>query len=163
MESLKDCLICLHKPVCYLSPPRGCEICCTLTHSCLTFCNPMDCSTPGLPVLHHPLELTQTHVHQVMPSVMASNHLILCCPLLLLPSIFLSIRVFSNESVLPIRWPKYQSFSFSTSPSNDSSGLIFFRINWFDLLAVKYTWLFVSCSDTHLSTFTEYVEILHRP
>ena len=66
-------------------------------------------------------------------SVMPSNHLILCRPLLLLPSIFPSIRVFSNESVLYIRWPKYWSFSFSVSPSNEYSGLIFFRIDWFDL------------------------------
>ena len=69
--------------------------------------------------------------------VMPSNHLILCCPLLLLPSIFLSIRVFSNESVLCIRWPKYCSFSFSISPSNEYSGLISFRIDWFDFLAVQ--------------------------
>ena len=71
--------------------------------------------------------------------VMPSNNLILCSPLLLPPSIFPSIRVFSNESVLHIRWPKYWSFSFSTSPSNDYSGLIFFRIDWFDLLAVQRT------------------------
>ena len=69
--------------------------------------------------------------------VMPSNHLILCGPLLLLPSIFPRIRVFSNESVLRIRWPKYWSFSFSISPSNEYSGLISFRIDWFDLLAVK--------------------------
>ena len=72
-------------------------------------------------------------------SVMPSNHLILCCPLLLLPSIFPSIRVFSNESVLHIRWPKYWSFSLSISPPNDYSGLIFFRIDWLDLLAVQGT------------------------
>ena len=71
-------------------------------------------------------------------SVMPSNHLI-CCPLVLLPSIFPRIRVFSNESVLHIRWPKYWSFSFSISPSNEHSGLISFRIDWFDLLAVKGT------------------------
>ena len=68
--------------------------------------------------------------------VMPSNYLILCCPLLLLPSIFPSIRVFSNELVLPIRWPKYWSFSFNISPSNECSGLISFRVDWFDLLAV---------------------------
>ena len=73
-------------------------------------------------------------------SVMPSNHLILCRPLLLLPSIFPSIRVFSNESVLHIRWPKYWSFSFSISPSNDYSGLISFRTEWFDLLAVQRLW-----------------------
>ena len=71
-------------------------------------------------------------------SVMPSNHLILCCPLLP-PSIFPSIRVFSNESVLPIRWPKYWSFSFSISPSNEHSGLISFRMDWLDLLAVQGT------------------------
>ena len=70
---------------------------------------------------------------------MPSNHLILCCPLLLLPSIFPSIRVFSSESVLPIRWPKYQNFSFSISPSNEYSGLISFRMDWLDLLAVQGT------------------------
>ena len=69
-------------------------------------------------------------------SMMPSNHLILCCPLLFPPSLFASIRVFSNESVLHIRWPKYWSFSFSISCSNEYSGLISFRINWFDLLAV---------------------------
>ena len=72
-------------------------------------------------------------------SVMTSNHLILCHPLLLLPSIFLSIRVFSNESSLHIRWPKYWSFSFSINPSNECSGLISFRIDWLDLLAVQGT------------------------
>ena len=72
-------------------------------------------------------------------SVMPSNHLILCCPLLLPPSVFPSIRVFFNESVLHIRWPKYWSFSFSISPSNEYPGLISFRINWLDLLAVQGT------------------------
>ena len=72
-------------------------------------------------------------------SVMPSNHLILCCPLLLLPSIFSSIRVFSKGSVLHIRWPKYWSFSFNISPSNEYSGLIFFRIDWLDFLAVQGT------------------------
>ena len=75
----------------------------------------------------------------VIESVMSSNHLILCCPLLLPPSIFPSIRVFSSESVLHIRWPKYWSFSFSVSHSNEYSGLISFRIDWFDLLAVQGT------------------------
>ena len=79
-------------------------------------------------------ESTQTHVHE---SVMPSNHLILCRPLLLLPSIFPSIRVFSNESPLRIRWPKYWSFSFSISPSNEHPGLISFRMDWLDLLAVQ--------------------------
>ena len=87
----------------------------------------MDCSMPGLPVHHQILELTQ-----LMPIelVMSSNHLILCHPLLLLPSIVPSTRVFSNESVLRIRWPTYWSFTFSISPSNEYSGLISFR--WTD-------------------------------
>ena len=91
---------------------------------------------PGLPVHHHsqsPLKL------RTVESVMPSNHLILCHPFLLLPSIFPSIRVFSNESVLHIKWPKYWSFSFSISPSNEYSGLISFRMNWLDLLAVQGT------------------------
>ena len=100
----------------------------------------MNCSTPGF-LIHHQLpELTQTLVHQVsIKSVMPSNRLILCRPLLLLPSIFPSIRVFSNGSVLHIRWPKYWSFSFSIIPSNEYSGLISCRIDWFDLLAVQET------------------------
>ena len=94
------------------------------SQSCLTLCDPTDCSTPGFPVHHQLPELTQTH------SVMPFNHLILCHPLLLLPSIFPSIKVFSNESVLRIRWPKYWSFSFSISPSNKYSGLISFSISF---------------------------------
>ena len=102
---------------------------------CLILCDPIDCSAPGLPVHHHLPEHAQTHVHWV---VMPSNHLILC-HLFLLPSIFPSIRVFSKESVLDIWWPKYWSFSFSISPSNEYSGLISFRIDWLDLLAVQGT------------------------
>ena len=104
---------------------------------CLTPCNPVDCSMPGFPVHHQLLEL----LLKLMPieSVMPSNYLILSHALLLLPSIFPSIRVFSNESVLHIRWPKYWSFSFSISPSNEYSGPISFRIDWFDLLAVQVT------------------------
>ena len=96
----------------------------------------MDCSTPGFPVHHQLLEFTQTHVHRIG---MPSKHLILCRPLLLPPSIFPSIRVFSNESALRIRWPKYWSFNFSISPSNEYSGLISFRMDWLDLLAVQGT------------------------
>ena len=98
-------------------------------------CDPMDRSMPGLPV-HHSWSLPKL---MSIESVMLSNHLILCCPLLLLPSIFPSIRVFSNESVLRIRWPKYWSFSFSISPSNEYPGLISFRMDWLDLLAVEGT------------------------
>ena len=104
--------------------------------SCPTLCDPMDCSTPGFPVHHQLSEFTQIHVHWV---VVPCNHLILCYPLLLPPSIFPSIRVFSSESVLHIRWPKYWSFSFSISPSTEYSGLISFRIDWLDLLAVQGT------------------------
>ena len=96
----------------------------------------MDHSTPGFPVHHQHQGLTQTHVHRAR---MLSNHLILCCPLFLPPSIFPSTRVFSNESVLHIRGPKYWSFSFSIRPSKEYSGLILFRIDWFDLLAVQET------------------------
>ena len=98
-------------------------------------CDPMNRSTPGLPVHHQLPEFTQTHVHCVGEP---SNHLILSRPLLLLPSIFPSIRVFSKE-VLHIRWPKYWSFSFNISPSNEYLGLISFRMHWFDLLAVQGT------------------------
>ena len=108
----------------------------SVTQSCLTLCNPMDCSTPGLPVHHQLLELLKLIS---IESVMPSNHLILCNPLLLLPSIFSSIRVFSNESVLCMRWPKYWSFSFSISPSNKYSGLISFKMDRLDLLAVQRT------------------------
>ena len=96
----------------------------------------MDCNTPGFPVHHQFPEPIQT---LSIKSVMPSNHLILCCPLLLPPLLFASIRVFSNESVLHIRWPKYWSFSFSNSPSNEYSGPISFRIDWLDLLAIQGT------------------------
>ena len=97
-------------------------------------CNPMNCSMPGL------LSITNSQSPpkpMSIVSVIQSNHLILCRPLLLLPSIFPSIRVFLNESALPIRWPKYWSFSFNVSPSNEHPGLISFRMNWLDLLAVQ--------------------------
>ena len=95
----------------------------------------MDCSTPGFSVLHHPWSLLKLmSIELVMPS----NHLIFCCPLLR-PSIFPSIRVLSNKSALCIRWPKYWNFSFSMSPSNEYSGLISFRMDWLDLLAVQET------------------------
>ena len=96
---------------------------------CPTLCNPMDYSMSGFPVHHQLLELAQTHVHWISDSIQPSHPL--------LPLIFPSIRVFYNESALHIRWPKYWSFSFSISPSNRYSGLISFRIDWFDLLAVK--------------------------
>ena len=96
----------------------------------------MDRSTPGLPTITSARGLVKLmSIELVMPS----NHLILCHSVLLLPSVFPSIRIFSNELALPIRWPKYQSFSFSISPFNEYSGLISFRTDWFDLLAVQGT------------------------
>ena len=99
----------------------------SITKLYTTFCDPMNCSRTGLPVPHHLSEFAQVHVFE---SVMLSNHLILCCPILLLSSVFPSIKVFSSESALLIRWPKYWSFSFSISPSNEYSGLISFRTDW---------------------------------
>ena len=104
----------------------------SVAQSCPTLCDRMNYSTPSLSV-HH--QLPNSWPLTAMPS----NHLILCRPLLLLPSIFPSIRVFSNESVLRIRWPKYRSFSFNISPSNEHPGLIYFRMDWLDLLAVQGT------------------------
>ena len=96
----------------------------------------MDCSMPGFPIYHQLPELTQTHVHRVSDAVQPSHPL---SPLLLPPSIFPNIRVFSNESVLCIRWPKYWSFSFNSSPSSEHLGLISFRMDWLDVLAVQGT------------------------
>ena len=106
--------------------------CCSVAQSCPTFCDPMDCSTPGFPVLHHlPSLLKLMSIELVMPS----NRLIPWNSLLFLPLIFSSIKVFSSELALHIRWPKYSSFS--VSPSNRYSGLISIRIDWFDLLAAQ--------------------------
>ena len=108
----------------------------SVTQSCPTLCDPKDCSMPGFPV-HHQLQslLKLTSIQSVMPS----NHLILFRPFFLLPSILPSITVFSDELALLIRWPKYWSFSFNISPSNEYSGLISFRMDWLDLLAVQGT------------------------
>ena len=118
------------------SVSRDC-CCCSVAQSCLTLCSPMD-------YIAHQASLSFTiswNLPKLMSIelVMPSNHFIRCCPLLLLPSIFLSIRVFSNELAFYIRWPKYWSFSFSIRPSNEYSGLISFRIDWFDLPAVQGT------------------------
>ena len=94
----------------------------------------MDCRTPGFPVLHYLPEFKLMSIESMMPS----SHLILCHPLLLLPLVFPSIRVFSNESTLCIRWPKYWSFSFSISLFNEHPGLISFRMDWLDLLLVQW-------------------------
>ena len=101
-----------------------------------TLCDPMDCSMPGFPVHHQLSELLKL---MSIESVMPSNHLILCYPLLLLPSMLPSIRVFSNESTLRMRWPRYWSFSFSIIPSKEIPGLISCRMDWLDLLAVQGT------------------------
>ena len=107
----------------------------SVAQSCPTLCDPMNRSTPGLPVHHQLLEFTQT---MSIKSVMPSSHLILCRPLLL-PPIPSSIGVFSNESTLRMRWPKYWTLSFSIIPSKEHPGLIFFRMDWLDLLAVQGT------------------------
>ena len=108
--------------------------CCSVAQSCPTLCYPMNCSTPGFPVLHHLLEFAQLmSIELVIPS----NCLILCHPLCLLLSLFPSVRFFSNESAVCSRWPKYWNFSFSISPFNEYSGLISIRIDWFDHLAVQ--------------------------
>ena len=106
--------------------------CCWVAQSCPTLCDSMDCSTPGLPVFHCFLDFAQS-----CPSSRWCHLTISFCLPLLLPSIFPRIRIFSNESVLCIRWPKYWTFSFRISPSNEYSGLISFRIEWVDLLVVQ--------------------------
>ena len=107
---------------------------CSVTKSCPTLHNPMDCSKPGFPVPPISWNLPK---FMSIELVMLSNHLIFCHPFILLPPIFPSIRVFSNESALPVRWPKYWNFSFNISLSNEYSGLTFFKIDWFDLLAFQ--------------------------
>ena len=107
----------------------------SIAQTCPNLCDPMNCSASGLPVNHQLWEFTQTRVHWVSDAI----HFILCRLLLLLPSSSPKIRVFSSESVLHITWPKYWSVSFSISPSNEYSGLISFRMDWLDLLAVQGT------------------------
>ena len=108
----------------------------SVAQSCLTLCDPMNCSTSGLPVHHQLLELTQTHVHRVGDAIQPFHPLSSLSPPAPNPP---SIRVFSNESTLRMRWPKYWSFSFSISPSKEHPGLISFRMDWLDLLAVQGT------------------------
>ena len=108
----------------------------SVTQSCLILCNPMNCSARGLPVHHQLLEFTQTHVHQVGDTIQPSHPLSSPSP----PALNLSqIMVFSNESTLHIRWPKYWSFSFNISPSGEHPGMVSFSMNWLDLLAVQGT------------------------
>ena len=118
-------------------PPHGLSVqFSSVTQSRLTLFEPMNCSTPGLPVHHQLTEFTQTHVHGVSDAIQPSHPLSSPSP----PSFNLSsIRVFSNESVLRIRWPEYSSFNFNVSPSNEYLGLISFRRDWLDLLAVQGT------------------------
>ena len=108
----------------------------SVAQSCPTLCDPMNHSTPGLPVHHQHLEFTQTHVHRVSDTIQPPH--LLLSPLLL-PPIPPSIRIFSNESTLHMRWPKYWSFSFSLIPSKETPGLISFKMDWLDLLAVQRT------------------------
>ena len=110
--------------------------CCSFTTLCPTLCDPMDCRTPGFPVLHYLLEFAQTHVHWVSDAIQPSDPLLSPSP----PAFSLSQHpVFSNESVVCIRWPKYWRFSFNISSSNEYLGLICFRMDWLDLLAVQGT------------------------
>ena len=134
--------------------PRLC--CCSVTKSRLTLWDPMDFSTPGFPVLLYLLEFAQTHVHWVGDAIQPS-HLLLP---LLLPSIFPSIRVFTNESALHIRWPKYWSFSFNFSLFNEYWGFISFRINWFDLLAVVFPILLFSSISLRWSLKKAFLSLL---
>ena len=125
----------------------------SVVQSCPTFCDPMNRSMPGLPVHHQLPEFTNSPSSLKLMSielVMPSSHLILCHPLLLLPPIPSSIRVFSNESTLRMRWPEYWSFSFSISPSNEHPGLISFRMDWLDLLAVQGTLKSLLQHHTHM-------------
>ena len=126
--SLKDMFLTLKSILCLES------CCCSVTQSCLTLCDTIDCNMPGFSVLNHLLDLAQTHVHRVDDAIQPCYPLPFPSPS---ASIFLSIRVFSNELTLDIRWSKYWSFNFTFSPSNEYSGLISFRIDWFYLLAVQ--------------------------
>ena len=126
----------LSRRVCQSIPSLGC--CCSVAQSCPTLCDPMACSMPGLPDLHHIPEFTQTHVHRVGDAIQPSHPLSSPYPPAPIPP---SIRVFSNGSALCIRWPKYWSFSFNITPSNEHPGLTSFRMDWLDLLAVQGTLL----------------------
>ena len=108
----------------------------SVAQSCPTICDPMDCRTPSFPIHHQLPELTQTHVYLVSDAIQPSHPLLSTSSP---SSIFSNIRVFPNDSLLHIRWPKYWNFSFSISPSNEYSGLISFRMDWFDLTAVQGT------------------------
>ena len=132
------CFKCTELMLSYCHGPQVCCSASSITQSCPTLYDPMDCSTPGFLVHHWLLELAQTHDHRVADAIQPSHPLLSPS----LPVFNLSQherRVFSNESDLHIRWSKYWSFSFSISPSNEYSRLISFRVNWFDLLAIQWT------------------------
>ena len=114
-----------------------CCCCCSVAKSCLTPCNPMDCSTPGFPVLHYLLHFAQTHVHWVGDAIQPSHPLMPPFPPALNPSQHQGLFKWVSSDTMSIRWPKYWSFSFSIIPSSEYSGLISFRIDWFDFLAVQ--------------------------
>ena len=136
--------------------------CCSAAKLCLTLWVPMDCSTPGPSVLHCLMEFAQI---MSIESMMLSNHLILCHSLLLLllPSIFPSIRVFSSELAVHIRWSKYWSISFSNSPSSGYSGLISFRIDWLDLLAIQGTLKSLLQPDNSKASILQQLSLLYGP
>ena len=131
----------------------------SVAQSCPTVCDPMNHSTPGLPVHRHLPEFTQTHVHRVGDGIQPSHPL---CPLLL-PPIPPSIRVFSNESALCMRWPRYWRFSFSISPSSEHPGLISFRMDWLDLLAVQGTLKSLLQHHSSKTLYSSALSFLHSP
>ena len=140
-------------------PNVHCSNICSVARLCLTLCNPMDCSMPGSSVLHYLPKFAQIHVHWTGDAI----YLILCGPFLLLPSIFSSIRVFSNQSALLSRWPKDWSFSFPISPFNEYSGLTSFRIDWFDLLAAQRTLNAIVTSRHHYSKESTLFSFFYNP
>ena len=132
----------------------------SVTQSCLTLCDPMNRSTPGLLVHHQLSEFTQTHVHRVDDAIQPSHPRSSLCPPAPIPP---SIRVFSNESTLHMRWPKYWSFSLSISPSNEYPGLVSFRMDWLDLLAVQRTLKSLLQHHSSKSINSSVLSFLHSP
>ena len=137
-EERKEKLVCMWFFFFFLWLRNKCrqKYCCSVAKLCLILCNPMNCRTPGFPVLPYLPEFAQTHVHWFHDAIQPSHPL---SSLLHLPSIFPNIRVFSSESVLCIKWPNNWSFNFSISPSNEYSELVFFRTDWLNLLAIQGT------------------------
>ena len=137
----------------------------SVTQSCPTLCDPMNRSTPGLPVHHHLPEFTQTHVHQVSDAIQPSHPLSISSSvhLILLPSIPSSIKVFSNESTLRMRWPKYWRFRFSIIPSKEHPRLISFRMDWLDVLAVQGTLKSLLQHHSSKASNSSALSFLHSP